>query len=198
MKTTLKIMILIFIVAGCAKEEILEFDPQPESFAAAKFGSPSTQNEYGLECTMTANETSIISLSDFTIKYTIENNSEVDFKEHIYISLALVHNKPDFPLGTYVADYYSLLWWERTSWGRTTKLFELSKNDEYENSVNIADIGWISSISSAIQPANGNFYDLFQTGNFKFQLSIMIDDKDDYTTETPTMIYSNVLDLEIK
>ena len=191
MKTTIKIMILTFVIAGCGKVEVMEYYQPQSTFGNAKFGSQSTENKYGLTCSISAEKTSIVSLSDFIINYAISNNSSVDFEENVYISLDLIHED------TY-AYYYSLLWWKRTSWGRTSKLFMLQRNSEVSQSVNIADIGWINSLSSAIQPTDGNFYNLFQSGSFKFQLSITVDDNDGSTTQAPTMIYSNVLDLIIE
>ncbi len=195
---SIKLMLTALIITACTKDDTEPPANNPDPMAYLKFGSTTDQNNYGLTCTIDANETTIANGDDFSINYTIENTSNIDFDEKIYISLDLIYNQPDFPMGESMGDYYSLLWWNQTDWGRSTKTFELPQNDTYSNSVNIADIGWISYLSSAIQPDEPNFYELIGTGVIKFQMSVMIDDSNDNDPETvPTIVYSNVLDLTI-
>ncbi len=189
-------MLLLFVLASCSKTELVNSENNINVSGYLKFGGSSMQNNYGLVCNISAGSRLISTNENWMIDYTIENTSSVDFNKPIYISLDLIYNKPDFPLGEYLGDYYSLLYWEQTSWGRTTKIFELKQGDVFNDSVNIVDIGWISFISSAIQPAYGNFYELFETGIFKFQISIIVDDSEDIEIP-PLVIYSNLLDLTI-
>lgn len=198
-KISIRLMVIALIITSCTKDDTEPLANNPDPMAYLKFGATTTANDYGLFVTISANETTILTGDDFTIDYIIENTSNIDFNEKVYISLDLIYNKPDFTMGESMGDYYSLLWWNQTDWGRTTKTFELAYNDSYDNSVNVADIGWISFLSSAIQPDYPNLYELIDVGVIKFQLSIMIDDSNDNDPETaPTVIYSNVLDLTIE
>lgn len=198
-KITLKMVLLVIILSGCSKDEVVAPEDSLDFLESLKFGTTSTTNIYGLECSISADDLTIASGDEFLINYTIENTSQTDFSDSVYISLSLVYNKPNYPLGQYVGDCYSMIWWEKTSWGRTTKTFELEKNSTYSQSVDITDIGWLNVISSAVQTDHANFYELFETGNFKIQLTVMVDDdNDEETTTVPTVIYSNLLELIIE
>lgn len=196
---SIPLIILMIVFNACTKDESEGPTNDLDPMGYLKFGSTAAQNDYGLNVSISADETTIASGNDFTIHYSIENTSSDDFNEKVYISLDMIYNQPNFPMGESMGDYYSLLWWIHTDWGRTTKSFELPKNDTYTDSVNVAEVGWISVFSSAIQPNLPNFYELIDAGVIKFQVSIMVDDSNDNNIETaPTIIYSNVLDLTIE
>ncbi len=195
MKNVMSMMIVIAMLSACSKEETPLTD-NDSLFGSLKVGGINAANEYGLVCTISMDDVSLTTGDDFIIHYSIENTSETDIDAKAYIALELVYNRPNYELEQYWGDYYSLLWWEKTSWGRTSKTFELAKNSTFSQSVDFTDIGWISSISSQIQPDTPNFYELFGTGNFKFQLHISIDDNN--TVTPPTKIFSNILVLDIE
>jgi len=191
----MSIVAFVVMLSACSKDELSQDNNDP--FGSMKTEGVNAENEYGLVCTISIDDLVLTNGDDFIINYTIENTSSQDLSEPVYIALELVYNKPDFQLEQYYGDYYSLLWWERTSWGRSKKLFELEQNTTYSQSVDFTDIGWISSISSAIQPDTPNFNTLFGTGSFKFQLHISIDDFNNPTTPAVN-VFSNVVELTIE
>lgn len=195
--TVLSIVFAVVVLSACSKDEPSQNnDDNDDPFASLKTGGINAENDFGLVLNISIDDISLAEGDDFIINYTIENTSEEDINGLAYIALELVYEKPTYLLDVQWGDYYSLLWWQKASYGHDRKAFLLDKNSTFSQSVDFTDIGWIGMEASGVQPDIPNFYDLFGAGHFKFQLHISIDDYNQYT-ETVT-IFSNIIELNIE
>ena len=195
--TIISIVVFCVMLSACSKDELPQDNNNDDPFGSMKTDGINAENEYGLVCTISIDDLILTDGDDFIINYTIENTSEIAIDAAAYITLELVYNKPNYLLEQYWGDYYSLLWWNRTSYGHERKAFELNAGSTFSQSVDFTDIGWIAMTSSATQPDYPNFNELFGTGHFKFQLHISVDDYNNPTTPAVN-VFSNVVELTIE